>query len=438
MNSDILLAAGILLLLILSGFFSGTETALTASSRHRMHTLAQQGLRRAALVGNLWQDRERVIGTILIGNNLVNILASTLSASLFISWFGDAGIAYATLTMTVLVVIFAEILPKTYAINNADRTILAMAPVLRALVVVLTPATKALNAAVRRSLRIVGVSSIENAPDREEREEELRGAIDLHAGSQDREARAMLRSILDLADVQVSEIMTHRGDVVTIDADLPLAEIIGQVLDSPYTRIPLWQGNPDNIVGIIHAKRLLRALNKAEDDGQPLDAIAVASRPWFVPDTTDLLSQLQAFRQRHQHFAVVVDEYGVEQGIVTLEDILEEIVGDIADEHDEVIEGVKRQSDGSMVVDGRVTLRDLNRQFDWHLPDDDASTLAGLLIYQTRTIPEAGQSFAFEGLRFEVLQRIRNQIAEIKVTPLPREAGGDSPAAEATPSDGAA
>ncbi len=419
MDSEYLLLGAILVLLILSGFFSSSETALTASSRHRMHTLAQQGVKRAALVNRLWQDRERVIGTILVGNNLVNILASTLSASLFITWFGDAGIVYATLMMTALVVIFAEVLPKTYAINNADRTVLVMAPVLRSLVVVFAPVTLALNWTVRGSLSLIGVSTADSAPDREEREEELRGAIDLHAGAEDREERAMLRSILDLAGVEVSEIMTHRGDVVTIDADLPVSQIIDQILDSPYTRIPLWQEDADNIVGIIHAKRLLRALHKGEDSAARINVIEVARRPWFIPDTTDLLSQMQAFQQRHEHFAVVVDEYGVVQGIVTLEDILEEIVGEIADENDEVIEGVRRQVDGSMLVNGRVTLRDLNRQFDWRLPDDDASTIAGLLLYQTRTIPEIGQSFALEGLRFEIMKRERNQITEIKVTPLP-------------------
>ncbi|MEQ8654610.1 MAG: HlyC/CorC family transporter [Kiloniellales bacterium] len=419
MEGEYLLLGAIVVLIVLSGFFSGSETALTASSRHRMHTLAQQGVGRAALVNRLWQERERVIGTILVGNNLVNILASTLSASLFITWFGDAGIVYATLLMTVLVVIFAEVLPKTYAINNSDRMILVVAPILRVLVVAFAPVTSALNWTVRGSLSLIGVQSGETEPDKEEREEELRGAIELHADAEDREARAMLRSILDLAEVDVSEIMTHRGDVVTIDADLPVTQIIDEILASPYTRIPLWQGDADNIVGIIHAKRLLRALHQGGEAASALNVIEVARRPWFIPDTTDLLSQLQAFQQRHEHFAVVVDEYGVVQGIVTLEDILEEIVGEIADEYDEVIEGVRRQADGSMLVDGRVTLRDLNRQFDWHLPDDDASTIAGLLLYETRTIPEVGQSFALKGLRFEIVKRERNQITEIKVMPLP-------------------
>ncbi len=415
-----MLAGAILVLLVLSAFFSGSETALTAASRHRMHTLSQQGDRRAGLVSRLWAQREGMIGAILVGNNLVNILASTLTASLFITWFGDAGIVYATLIMTALVVVFAEVLPKTYAIHHADRMALFVAPVIRAVVIVMAPVTSALNWLVRGSLSLIGVSIASAGPAPEEHEEELRGAIEMHASAEDKEERAMLRSILDLADVDVSEIMTHRGDVVSVDADLPVQDIIRQVLDSPYTRLLLWQKDPDNIVGILHAKRLLRALHMEAEEGKPLNVVATARRPWFIPDTTDLLSQLQAFQQRHEHFAVVVDEYGVVQGIVTLEDILEEIVGEIADEHDEPIEGVKRDADDSYLVDGRVTLRDLNRQFEWNLPDDDASTIAGLLIYETRTIPEVGQHFALHGLRFEVLARSRNQITSIKVTPLPK------------------
>ncbi|MEO1192253.1 MAG: HlyC/CorC family transporter [Pseudomonadota bacterium] len=428
MESDLLLLGSILVLLILSGCFSGSETAVTAASRHRMHTLSQQGDKRAGLVSRLSEERERVIGAILVGNNLVNILASTLTASLFISWFGDAGIAYATLIMTVLVVVFSEVLPKTYAIQNADKVALLVAPALRGLVVVLAPVTSALNWVVKGSLGIVGLSAEkEEGPAREEREEELRGAIDLHAGEEDREERAMLRSILELADVDVSEIMTHRGDVTTIDVDLPVNEIVRQVLDSAYTRIPLWQNEPDNIVGILHAKRLLRVLHAETTADKPISVLEIARKPWFIPDTTDLLSQMQAFQQRHEHFAVVVDEYGVVKGIVTLEDILEEIVGEIADEHDEPIEGVQREADGSYLVTGRVTLRDLNRQFEWHLPDDEASTLAGLLLYETRTIPEIGQVFALHGLRFEVLERQRNQITLIKVMPLAPVSGSEEP-----------
>ncbi|MHA1600482.1 MAG: HlyC/CorC family transporter [Alphaproteobacteria bacterium] len=410
--------SAILALLVLSAFFSGSETALTAVSLPRMHTLERQGNHRASVVNELWRKKERLIGAILLGNNLVNITATALATSVLIGAFGDAGVAYATIGTTLLVLIFAEVLPKTYAIHHADRMALAVAPVLRGFVLVLFPVTHTIHMVVRGTLKLFGVEmSATLNPDRSE--EELRGAIDLHAGEGEevRHERAMLRSILDLADVEVSEIITHRKKVIAIDANQPPRQIVEEVLQSPHTRLPLWQDNPDNIVGVLHAKELLRAVNTLPDVDK-LDVLSIANSPWFIPDSTDLLSQLQAFRTRHKHFAIVVDEYGEVRGIVTLEDILEEIVGEISDEHDVEIEGVKAQSDGSVVVDGAVTIRDLNRQFEWRLPDDEASTIAGLVLDEARRIPEIGQTFVFHGFRFEILGRQRNQITNIKMTPL--------------------
>jgi len=249
----------------------------------------------------------------------------------------------------------------------------------------------------------------------------LRSAIEEHTGEPGEEApeirqeRAMLRSILDLAEVPVGAVMTHRRDMVTIDADLPAAEIVDAALASQFTRLPLWQGEPDNIVGVIHAKSLLRAVRGTLDN---LNVVALASKPWFVPDATSLLDQLTAFRARREHFALVVDEYGTLLGLVTLEDILEEIVGDITDELDINVAGVFPQPDGSYIVDGRVTVRDLNRQFDWTLPDEeDYSTIAGLVIYEARRIPAVGQTFTFFGFRFEILKRQRNQIQTLRIRP---------------------
>ena len=417
MEIEILLSIGaIVALLVLSALFSGSETALTAASHHRMHTLEQQGVERAQRVNLLFRQKERVIGAILLGNNLVNILASALATSVLIGLFGDAGVVFATLGMTLLVLIFAEVLPKTYAIQRADSTALAVAPVLHAIVVVFGPITSAVQSIVQATLRLARVKHDPAGSD-ESSEEELRGAIDLHSGTGEevRHERQMLRSILDLADVEVEEIMTHRKGVVTIDADQPPAKIVEEVLASPYTRLPLWRDNPDNIVGVLHAKALLRAV-QAEKDLTDLDLLAIANDPWFIPETTDLLSQLDAFRSRHEHFAIVVDEYGEVEGIVTLEDILEEIVGEIADEHDVEIEGVQVAKE-DIIVEGSVTLRDLNRQFEWRLPDEEASTIAGLVLYEARRIPEIGQVFVFHGFRFEILGRQRNQITSIKITP---------------------
>jgi Mg2+/Co2+ transporter CorB len=424
MDPDLLLTGVLILFLILlSGFFSGSETALTAASPARLHQLGRKGNKRAQLVTDLRARNDKLIGSILIGNNIVNIFASVLATSALIELFGQNGIAYATIAMTVLIVLFAEVLPKTYAISNADRVALGVAPVLRVFVWLLTPFSLATRGVVKITLLIFGVR-VSDAVDLEEREEELRGLIELHEGPDEetQQERAMLRSILDLDDVEVSEIMTHRRNMAMIDADLPVEQVLDEVMSSPYTRIPLWRGEPDEIVGVLHVKALLKAIRDiADGNTSKLDILETAADPWFIPETTTLLDQLQEFRQRREHFAVVVDEYGALQGVVTLEDILEEIVGDISDEHDIPVAGVRPQTDGSIVVDGTVTLRDLNREFDWLLPDEDASTVAGLVLHEARVIPTVGQEFSFHGFRFKVLRRQRNQITQLRMSRLTPE-----------------
>ena len=429
MITDWLLLGGpITVLLVLSAFFSGSETALTAASNPRMHELARQGSHRAEIVLALRERRERLIGAILFGNNLVNIFASALATSLLLGIFGEAGVFYATIAMTLLILIFAELLPKTYALGHADRTALLIAPVLRPVVWVLAPILLMINKIVALTLTIFGVAHA-GEQSQLHREEELRGAISLHEGPEPeiRQERQMLRSILDLDEVQVEEVMTHRRNVEMIDCDEPPAVIVEKVLESPYTRLPLYRSDPDNIVGVLHAKGLLRELGR--DGGRPetLDISAIAVAPWFIPESTSLLDQLQAFRERREHFALVVDEYGAFMGVVTLEDIIEEIVGDIDDEHDIAVAGVRPQADGSYIVDGSVTIRDLNREFDWYLPDDEATTIAGLVLHEARLIPVPSQVFVFHGFRFEILRRQRNQITLMRITP-PDEDGAESDA----------
>ena len=421
MEAEILISIGaIVVLLVLSAFFSGSETSLTASSRPRMHRLEQSGVHRAKVVNELMNRKERLIGAILLGNNLVNILASALATSVLIGLFGEAGVAYATVVMTLLVLIFAEVMPKTYAIHNADRMALTVAPILKPVVMLFAPVTQFVQWIVRGTLRLFG-AEITGGLAYDAAEEELRGAIDLHAGEGDEERheRQMLRSILDLADVEVEDIMVHRRNVTALNVDLPAPVLVAQALECPYTRLPLWQEHPDNIVGVLHAKALLRAVQKAPTDLDSLEVTQVANDPWFIPSSTDLLAQLLAFRSRHEHMAIVVDEYGEVLGIVTLEDVLEEIVGEIADEHDIEIEGVRLEKDGSVLVGGDVTIRDLNRRFEWRLPDDEAATIAGLVLYEARRIPEENQVFAFHGFSFEILKRHRNQITKIRIAPLP-------------------
>jgi len=425
----------ILALLLASAFFAASETAITGASRPRMHALERRGNARARLVNDMRKSKERFIGAILLGNNVANILASALATSILIDWFGHVGVAYATIAMTTLILLFGEVMPKTYAINHSDRVALATAPLVRAVIWLLGPITHGIEVLVRVMLRLMG-ARIGATVSGLYREEELRGAIDLHygPGRDIVEERRMLRSVLDLDDVAAGEIMIHRKDVETLDFDLPAARIVAAAAESRYSRIPLWRGQPDNIVGVLHARALLRALHAARGTVDQLALDAAVAKPWFIPESTSLLSQLRAFRERREHIAFVVDEYGSWLGIVTLEDVLEEIVGDITDELEiaarggrqeaaSTLAGVRREAGGTYVARGSVTIRDLNREFDWRLPDEEASTLAGLVMHEARAIPEPGQVFTFFGFRFEILRRQRNQITLIRVTPPPLEGG---------------
>ncbi|MDY0028517.1 MAG: HlyC/CorC family transporter [Pseudobdellovibrionaceae bacterium] len=416
----------IFFLLVLSAFFSGSETALTAVSSARMHSAEKDGDKKAALVNKILGNKERMIGGLLLGNNIVNITASSLAAGTLISIFGDSGVVYASAAMTILVVIFSEVLPKTYALHHADNMARIVAPIVYAVIYVCAPITAVITKIVRASLAIVGVdiSKVQAGSHLEM----LRGVIDMHTGPDEevQKQRAMLRSILDLADVTVDEVMIHRKNVVMLDLDDPAEMLVDEIMKCPYSRIPLYRESPDNIVGVIHTKWLMRELKAVGGDVSSINLEAIASEPWFIPDTTVLYDQLQAFRERGEHFAFIVDEYGSFEGIVTLEDILEEIVGEISDEHDNHITGVRPQPNGTYMVNGDVTIRDLRRELDWELPDDDYTTVAGLLLYETRQIPKAGQKFKFHGFDFEVARRQRNQIALVRITPPLKEMSGES------------
>ena len=412
----------IIVCLLLSFVFAGSETALTASSRARMLRLEKHGNRRAAIVNRLMQTRERLLGALLLGNNAVNIAASSLATGVLIAWgFGEVGVVYATVVMTVLVVVFSEVLPKTIAINAPDRVALMVARPIAWVVRLFGPVLMGIEVLIRWILARLGMKVGINQPILSGHEE-LRGAVDLlhHEGSVEKLDRDMLGGLLDLRDLEVSDVMIHRTEMITVDVGNPTEQVVAAILAAPVTRMPLWRDSPENIVGVLHAKDLLRAIQAADGDLRQIDLTAIASPPWFVPDTTPLAEQLKAFRRRKTPFALVVDEYGEVMGLVTLEDILEEIVGDIEDEHDVAVAGVRPQLDGSVNVDGGVPIRDLNRAMDWSLPDEEATTIAGLVIHEARSIPEPGQSFTFYGFRFQVLRRARNRITALKITPLGR------------------
>lgn len=420
MTLDLWLTGGaIIVLIMLSFLFSGTETGMTASSKARLHALAANGDARAGVVERLTERKDRLVGALLIGNNLVNILASALATSVLLSIFGDSGVIYATIAMTVVLVIFSEILPKSLALARPEQFALYVSPFARLVVFLFGPLTLAANGAVRLILAGFGVNLSQDEPMLSPHEE-IRGTVAvLHReGSFVKQDRDRVGGVLDLHELEVSDVMVHRTNMRSVNADDPPEAVVREILQSPHTRMPLWRGSLDNIVGVLHAKDLLRALNDVGNDFSRIDVMKIASKPWFVPDTTTLQEQLNAFLRRKAHFAIVVDEYGEVEGLVTLEDIIEEIVGEIADEHDIDVQGVKQEADGSVVVEGGVAIRDLNRALDWTLPDDEAVTIAGLVIHETQSIPDEKQAFTFHGKRFIVMKRDKNRITRVRIRPV--------------------
>ncbi|MGE5266521.1 MAG: HlyC/CorC family transporter [Deltaproteobacteria bacterium] len=421
MSLEIILTMGAIAVLIaLSAFFNVSETAITASSRARMHALEQEGNSSAATVNRLLGRPEKLLGAILLGNTLVDVLASALASGLAVEFMGDVGVLYATIVMTVLIVIFGAVLPKTYALAFSDRVALFVSPLMRTVVAALSPFTKTIELIVRQILWLTPTKADDEA-NILAAHEEIRGTIDLQAkeGTVPRHDAEMLGGVLDLKDLHVSDIMIHRTKMETMEADSDPQDIIDEILKSQYTRMPLWRDEPENIVAVLHTKDLLTALGRVGWDISKLDIMSFAQEPWFVPDTTSLKTQLNQFLKRKAQMALVVDEYGEVQGLITLEDILEEIVGQIADEHDTHEMSIRPQADGTVNVDGTVAIRDLNRHMEWSLPEEEATTIAGLVIHEAQAIPEPGQVFIFHGYRFEILRKSRNKIAAIRIQKLP-------------------
>ncbi|KAB2882246.1 MAG: HlyC/CorC family transporter [Albidovulum sp.] len=422
-----LTAGAIVVLLLMSAFFSGSETALTAASRGKLRAQADKGNTGAEIALKLKEDGERLIGAILLGNNVVNILAASLATALFTRLFGANGVAVATMVMTALVLVFGEVLPKTYAITSPETAATRLSRPIRVLVRVLSPVVAVVRTVVRAFLMLFGVRTDPDSHILSVREEIIGAlAIGHSAGSVQKEDRDRLLGALDLSDRTVEEIMRHRSQIQMLDADAAPDALISQVLASPHTRLPLYRGERENIVGVIHAKDLLRAVERflLTGDGDldsvsDLDILSVSKAPYFVPETTPLDEQMREFLKRRTHFALVVDEYGELRGLITLEDIIEEIVGEITDEFDiDAEHPLKRTEAGDYIVDGAMTIRDLNRATDWVLPDDEANTIAGLVLHEAQVIPNEGQVFSFHGFRFEVVQRKENRITRLKIRPL--------------------
>ncbi|MDE0589667.1 HlyC/CorC family transporter [Halocynthiibacter sp. C4] len=420
-------AGAIFALLIFSAFFSGSETALTAASRGKLRNMADKGSRGAERALDITEDSEKLIGSVLLGNNLVNILATSLATALFTRLYGESGVALATLVMTLLVLIFAEVLPKTYAITNAETAASAVSGPIALVIKIFAPVVAFVRMLVRGVLRVFGIQTDPDGAILAVRDE-IAGAISLgHSeGVVEKEDRDRILGALDLSERTVEEIMLHRSQIEMIDADLTTDVVLEQCLKSRHTRLPLYRNEPENIVGVIHAKSLLRAIHDlSRESGSARDALAeidlmdIASEPYFIPETATLDDQMHQFLRRRTHFALVVDEYGALQGLITLEDILEEIVGEITDEFDITDAPVhEKTEDGQFLVDGAATIRDLNRATDWSLPDEEANTIAGLVIHEAQRIPSKGQVYSFHGFRFEIMEMDGNRISKLKIRPL--------------------
>jgi Mg2+/Co2+ transporter CorB len=420
------LAAGIaviILLLFISAFLSGSETALTAVSPATMHRLEQHHSHAAQCVNRLLADRGRMIGTILLGNTFINILVSSLATTLLAARYGSTAVLITTVVLTFVVLVFAEVLPKTLAIARTDRFALGVGRILLPIVKLLGPVVGAVQFIVWRLLGLFGVKEESEGIPVLPPHEEIRGAVELahREGTVQREHRNMLGGILDLRELSIGDVAIHRKNMIAIDADQPPARIFEELMAARHTRVPVWRETPDNIIGVLRTADVMRDFARRRGQFAGWDILSLMETPWFVPDTTTLEEQVRAFRRERRHFALVVDEYGALKGVITLTDIVEEILGGIPDERatSEPAQ-VRPQPDGSWLVEGTTPIRDLNRILDWHLPDEEATTIAGLVIHEARTIPEVGQRFAFYGFKFEILRRQRNQITLVRVTPPPK------------------
>ena len=404
----------IIILVIVSGFFSGSETAITAVSKARIYTKIKQGNKKAKFVEKLINNKEDLISSLLLSNNLVNVLSSALATAFLYKIFGNSGIIYATLLMTFVLVIFAEVLPKTYAINRPTRTSLAIASILTILIRLLSPFVKIINFFVKILLKNLTKKSVQFS--NQQIEEELKGAIDLYgkSDSDSKQEKVMLQNVLTLSDTSVDEIMTHRSNIFSINIESPMNIIEKKISESKFTRIPIWENKPENIIGILDSRTIIsdkflkNSLNKKEIE-------FLLKKPWFIPESTDLLDQLLAFKNKKEHLALVIDEYGELLGLITLEDIIEEIVGDIVDEIDTPNSHIIEHKDGSIYVEGLVNIRDLNKTYSWDLPDKEASTIGGFIINLSKRIPLYGEIINYESFKFKILSHSRKKIIRLKI-----------------------
>tara|TARA_Y100000590_G_C15746227_1_gene1022194 strand:+ start:5286 stop:6539 length:1254 start_codon:yes stop_codon:yes gene_type:complete len=411
--TNLLLLLFIIFLIIISGIMSGSETALTAVSKARINQKANKGSKRAKYVKKIINNKQNVISSLLLSNNLVNILASSLATAFLYNLFGASGIIYATILMTSLIVIFAEVLPKIYSINRPNRSALAIAPIIFYLNKILYPFVYILNIITKLFLKNI-VSKNEKTLE-EESEEELKGMIDLYQTSnRDSEhEKEMLLSILNLNDTTVEEVFTHRKNIYSINIDSINTELIKKINASNFTRIPFWKDNPENILGVLDTRILdIDLTSKRSIKNEIMNHL---KKPWFIPETTNLLEQLVLFKKKKEHLSLVVDEYGELLGLITLEDIIEEIVGEIVDELDIPQDEMIINNQGIIIANGSNNLKDLYKNFNLTLPESDASTLGGYVMNLAKKIPLYGEIVKDDFFTYKVLSHSRKQILKLEI-----------------------
>lgn len=420
-------------LLCLNGFFALSEMAVVSASRPMLKQMMKQGVKGAELALRLAENSGKFLSTVQVGITLVGILAGTFGGAsiaekiapilneypLIDPYGGVVSMALVVSIITYFSVVMGELIPKQIALSNPEKIACYVALPMVIVSSVCLPIVRLLEGSANIFLKLLGVDQTEEKMT----EAEIRAVLTegVASGVMVKDDKDRLGGLLDLRALDVSEVMIHRKDIVMLDMDMPAADLIHAMLSTPYTRLPIYQDNTENIIGVLHAKDVLKAISEHEKGVQGVDIAKIMRKPWYIPDTTSVPDQLNKFLSRRNHFAIVVDEYGAVQGLITLEDILEEIVGDIRDEHDIEIPGLRRQPDGSYVVDGKITIRDMNRKADWHLPDEEYTTIAGLVMHESRTIPERGQSFIFFGIKFDILERERNQIKKLRLMKIAKE-----------------
>ena len=409
-----ILVAALIFLIFLSAFFSGSETGLVSLNRYRLRHLAKTRHRGAVRANDLLKKPDRLIGLILLGNNFVNILASSLATVIGLRLYGNIGIAIATGLLTLVILVFAEVTPKTLAILHPERFAFPATFFLSPLLKILYPFVWLVNLVANNFIRLFGVK-VNTADNQDVSIEELRMVVNEAGAMIPRRHQKMLTNILDLEKVTVDDIMVPRNELSGIDLEKDMDDILNQIANSQHTRLPVYRGDINNIVGLLHIKNVMNLFKQNELAKEDLELWI--REAYFVPEGTPLQTQLLNFQREKRRIGLVVDEYGDVMGLVTLEDILEEIVGEFTTDPSTHIREVHRQKDGTFLVDGSANIRELNRVMHWKLPTDGPKTFSGLITEHMESIPEPGTSLMLSGYPVEIVQTKGNIVKTAQINP---------------------